>query len=72
MPLGARLFGMLSGHHKELHGPYELGKWGFVLNAIGFAFLVFASITFNFPTGVFHFSDQKAHSLLINPNSESR
>jgi len=31
-------------------GPYTLGRYGIVLNVIGFVFLLFTSITFNFPT----------------------
>lgn len=33
-----------------MSGPFTLGKYGFVLNVIGFVFLLFTSITFNFPT----------------------
>ncbi|KLO20098.1 amino acid transporter [Schizopora paradoxa] len=50
MPLGARILSKLTGDYKELNGPYKLGKYGLVLNIIGFVFLLFASITFNFPT----------------------
>ena len=39
-----------SGQVKDLPGPYTLGKYGIVVNIIGLAFLVFTSITFNFPT----------------------
>lgn len=33
-----------------LNGPFKLGAWGAALNAIGFLFLVFTSITFNLPS----------------------
>jgi choline transport protein len=39
---------MGSRHHLE--GPYGLGKYGLALNIIGFLYLIFAVITFNFPT----------------------
>lgn len=51
MPLGVRILGKLCGDYKELDGPYKLGKYGLLLNIIGFVYLVFASITFNFPSG---------------------
>ena len=51
MPLAARLLGWMVGHHRELKGPYHLGGRGLVLNFIGLVFLLFASITFNFPEG---------------------
>lgn len=50
MPLLVRILARLSGHAKVLSGPYTLGKYGIVLNIVGFVFLLFASITFNFPT----------------------
>ena len=50
MPLFVRILARFSGHAKVLQGPYTLGKYGIVLNIIGFVFLLFASITFNFPT----------------------
>ncbi|MCJ1437305.1 hypothetical protein MMC27_006691 [Xylographa pallens] len=50
MPLLVRILARLSGHAKVLQGPYTLGKYGIVLNVVGFVFLLFASITFNFPT----------------------
>jgi choline transport protein len=50
MPLLVRILARLSGHAKVLEGPYTLGKYGVVLNIVGFVFLLFASITFNFPT----------------------
>ena len=50
MPLLARIFAWFTGSHRVLHGPFSLGPYGVVLNVIGFAFLLFTSITFNFPT----------------------
>ena len=50
MPLLVRILARLSGHAKVLQGPFTLGKYGIVLNIVGFVFLLFASITFNFPT----------------------
>ena len=50
MPLLVRILARFTGHTKVLSGPYTLGKYGIVLNAVGLIFLLFASITFNFPT----------------------
>ncbi|KAI9809984.1 MAG: hypothetical protein M1827_006751 [Pycnora praestabilis] len=50
MPLFVRILARFTGNAKELDGPYKLGPYGIVLNIIGFIFLLFASITFNFPT----------------------
>ena len=50
MPLLSRILSRLTGHAKVLPGPYSLGRYGIVMNVIGLAFLVFTSITFNFPT----------------------
>ena len=50
MPLLARIIARFTGHAHVLEGPYSLGKWGVTLNVIGFVFLLFTSITFNFPT----------------------
>lgn len=50
MPLLARILSRFTGHAKVLPGPYTLGKWGIWLNLIGFLFLLFAAITFNFPS----------------------
>lgn len=50
MPLLVRILARFTGHAKILPGPYTLGRWGVVLNIIGFVFLLFTSITFNFPT----------------------
>ena len=50
MPLLVRILARFTGHAKVLPGPYTLGKYGVFLNFIGLIFLLFASITFNFPT----------------------
>lgn len=50
MPLGVRILSRLSGKKSKLDGPYSLGRYGLPLNIIGFLFLVFASVVFNFPT----------------------
>ncbi len=39
MPLGARILSKMTGDYKELNGPYKLGKYGLLLNIIGFVFL---------------------------------
>ena len=51
-PMLAVLLARLSNRGKTqqlLCGPYQLGRWGWVLNLISAIFLLFASITFNFP-----------------------
>ncbi|KAF2454066.1 GABA permease [Lineolata rhizophorae] len=50
MPLLARILGHFSGTHHSLEGPYSLGHYGLPLNIVGFLFLTFNAITFNFPT----------------------
>ena len=50
MPLLVRILARFSGHAKVLPGPYTLGKYGILLNFVGLVFLLFASVTFNFPT----------------------
>ncbi|KAL9129580.1 MAG: hypothetical protein Q9217_002000 [Psora testacea] len=50
MPLLSRILARLTGHAKVLQGPYTLGRYGIAMNVMGLAFLVFTSITFNFPT----------------------
>ncbi|OCB86159.1 amino acid transporter [Sanghuangporus baumii] len=49
VPLGVRILSKLTGHYQTLEGPYTLGKFSLLFNVIGFLFLLFASITFNFP-----------------------
>ena len=48
-PLLAIILWRLSHEKATLPGPWALGKWGMILNIIGLVFLLFASITFNFP-----------------------
>ena len=50
MPLLARTISFFMGDAKKLPGPYSLGRWGIWMNITGLVFLVFTSITFNFPT----------------------
>lgn len=50
MPLLVRILARFTGHAKVLPGPYTLGRYGIVFNVIGLLFLLFTSITFNFPT----------------------
>lgn len=50
MPLFVRILARFTGHAKVLPGPYTLGRWGIWLNSVGFLFLLFAAITFNFPS----------------------
>ncbi|KAL8941715.1 MAG: hypothetical protein Q9216_002088 [Gyalolechia sp. 2 TL-2023] len=50
MPLIARVLARFYGHANVLPGPYTLGRYGLIVNLIGLTFLVFTSITFNFPT----------------------
>ncbi|KAJ5634654.1 hypothetical protein N7528_002496 [Penicillium herquei] len=51
MALGSRLLGYFSGHVTKMEGPYAFsGPVSITLNVIGLLFLLFASITFNFPS----------------------
>ncbi|KAL2047308.1 hypothetical protein N7G274_001329 [Stereocaulon virgatum] len=50
MPLLARVLAWFYGDARTLPGPYSLGRWGIWMNITGLVFLVFTSITFNFPT----------------------
>ena len=50
MPLLVRIIAYFSGTMKVIPGPYTLGVWSVWLNIVGLLFLVFTSITFNFPT----------------------
>ena len=50
IPLFARLLARFTGHAKVLPGPYSMGKYGILVNLVGFLFLTFATITFNFPS----------------------
>ena len=50
MPLLARILAHMSGKKHRLEGPYSLGRFGLPMNILGFLFLTFCSITFNFPS----------------------
>lgn len=50
MPLLTRIIAYLTGHMRVIPGPNTLGKYSVWLNALGLLFLLFTSITFNFPT----------------------
>ena len=51
MPLLARIISYFTDSARtSLPGPYNLGRYGIWMNALGLLFLVFTSITFNFPT----------------------
>jgi len=50
MPLIARIMAFYTNHMKVIPGPYTLGRYSVWLNIVGLIFLVFTSITFNFPT----------------------
>ncbi len=51
MPLLARVLAVVTtGKSRVLTGPYSLGKSGVYVNVIGLVFLIFTSVTFNFPT----------------------
>ena len=50
MPLLARILAWYTGSKQILHGPFTLGRYGVWMNMLGFLFLLFTSITFNFPT----------------------
>ncbi|KAF2085481.1 GABA permease [Saccharata proteae CBS 121410] len=51
MPLGTSIYAKLSGTKKQDFGAsFSLGRYGLWLNIIGFVYLMFAVITFNFPT----------------------
>ena len=50
LPLLARLLSLFtSSPHTEIGGLYSLGRFSVPLNAIGLVFLLFMTITFNFP-----------------------
>lgn len=50
IPLAARILARFTGRARVLPGPYSLGKYGIWLNLVGFLFLAFATVTFNFPS----------------------
>jgi choline transport protein len=50
MPLFSRILAHFSGKKTRLEGPYSLGRWGIVLNIIGFIYLAFVCIISNLPS----------------------
>lgn len=51
MALFSRLLGFITGHKTHLKGPFALPQsMSIALNILGLLFLLFAAITFNFPT----------------------
>ena len=50
MPLLVRIIAYFTNYAKIIPGPYTLGRWSIWLNSVGLLFLLFTSITFNFPT----------------------
>lgn len=50
MPLLSRILAHVTGKKHRLEGPYSLGRYGLALNTVGFLFLTFFGIVFNFPT----------------------
>jgi choline transport protein len=50
MPLLSRILAHVTGKKTRLEGPYSLGRWGIVLNVIGFIYLAFVCIVSNLPT----------------------
>jgi choline transport protein len=50
MPLLARILSHVTGKKHRLEGPFSLGRYGVAVNIVGFLFLTFFCITFNFPS----------------------
>ena len=50
MPLSARIIAYFTNRMRVIPGPYTLGRFSVWLNILGLLFLLFTSITFNFPT----------------------
>ncbi|KAH7361173.1 GABA permease [Pyrenochaeta sp. MPI-SDFR-AT-0127] len=50
IPLLSRILAHFSGKKTRLEGPYSLGRWGIVLNIIGFLYLAFICVVSNLPT----------------------
>jgi predicted transporter len=51
MALFSRLLGYITGHKPQMKGPFALPQsMSIALNVLGLLFLLFAAITFNFPT----------------------
>lgn len=49
MPLFVRIWGRLRGEH-DIDSAYSLGKFGMLFNIVGILYLLFAIVTFNFPS----------------------
>lgn len=49
MPLLVRIWGRLRGEH-DIDSAYSLGKFGMAFNVVGILYLLFAIVTFNFPS----------------------
>ncbi|KAK3641011.1 hypothetical protein LTR56_008399 [Elasticomyces elasticus] len=49
MPLVARIWQHLKGEH-DIDSAYSLGRFGLPVNVVGLLYLIFAIITFNFPS----------------------
>lgn len=50
MPLLSRILAHFTGKKTRLEGPYSLGRWGIVLNIIGFLYLGFVCVISNLPS----------------------
>jgi choline transport protein len=50
MPIVARLMSHFSGEKALMHPKFNLGRWSIPLNIISAVFLIFAAVTFNFPS----------------------
>ncbi|KAL5120851.1 hypothetical protein ACEQ8H_001332 [Pleosporales sp. CAS-2024a] len=50
MPLFSRILAHFTGKKTRLEGPYSLGRWGIVLNMIGFLYLAFVCVVANLPS----------------------
>lgn len=50
MPLLSRIIAHFSGKKTRLEGPYSLGRYGIILNIIGFLYLAFICVVANLPS----------------------
>ncbi|KAF2104499.1 GABA permease [Rhizodiscina lignyota] len=50
IPLLARILSRITNSYTHLPGPYSLGRYGLILNIVGFLYLMFAVVIFNLPT----------------------
>jgi choline transport protein len=50
MPLFSRILAHFTGKKTRLEGPYSLGRWGIVMNIIGFIYLAFICVVANLPS----------------------